>query len=316
MSVPERAAIEILRSLLDTRSRRVLVGIGDDAAVLDQGERRLVWTVDSCVDGVHFDRRWLSLADVGWRSFQAAVSDVAAMGARPLAALSSLTLPPELTRRHLRSLGRGQAAAATVHDCPVAGGNIATGDRLTITTTVIGEARRPVLRSGAIPGQAVYLIGEVGLAAGGLRLLQLSERPRTSRRAQAICLSAWRRPQAQVARGRRVGRFATSAIDLSDGLAGDCGHLAAASSVRVVIELDALTTLIHPALREVAPLLGCTPVELALAGGEDYALLVSAPVRGCPRWMRRVGRTESGSGVVLELPGGKQRSVRGGFEHR
>jgi thiamine-monophosphate kinase len=314
--VPERAAIGLLESLLAARSLAVPVGIGDDAAVVAAQGQRWVWTVDACVEGVHFERRWLSLADVGWRSYQAAVSDVAAMGGQPIAALSSLILPPRMSRRQLQLLGSGQAAAAAEHACPVVGGNIASGDVLSITTTVLGRTPRPLLRSGAKPGQGVYLIGDVGLAAAGLRLLQRPRRPRRALSAQASCLSAWRRPRAQVAAGRGLARVATSAIDVSDGLVGDCQHLAEASGVQIVIEDVALAGVLHSALGPVAELLDTTPRELALVGGEDYALVVTGPSRRRPAWMRRIGRVRSGRGVVLEEADGTTQMLSGGFEHR
>ena len=316
MSVPERAAIGLLESLLAARHRGIPVGIGDDAAVLTTKGRHLVWTVDACVEHVHFDRRWLSMGDIGWRSFQAAISDVAAMGGRPVAALSSLVLPATTTRPQLRALGGGQAEAAAEHGCPVVGGNISAGDVLSITTTVIGNASRPLLRSGARPGQAVYLIGDVGLAAAGLRLLQLARRPRRALAEQATCLTAWRRPRAEVAAVRRVARVATSAIDVSDGLVGDCGHIACASGVQVVIDEAAVEATLSSVLGPVARLLDTTPLELALSGGEDYALVVTAPDRRRPNGMQRIGRICPGDGVVMERKDGSTQRLTGGFEHR
>ncbi len=111
----ERAAIALLSELFaggSSRGRRIEVGIGDDAAVIAPGRDRLVWTVDVCIENVHFDRRFLSLADVGFRSLNSAASDLAAMGAQPLAALSSLVVPSRIAKRELRELGQGQAEAS------------------------------------------------------------------------------------------------------------------------------------------------------------------------------------------------------------
>jgi thiamine-monophosphate kinase len=107
----------------------------------------------------------------------------------------------------------------------------------------------------------------------------------------------------------------TSAIDISDGLSGDCAHLADASGVRIVIEQGALLATLQPDLVTVAPLLGTTPLELALSGGEDYALVVTGPASKATNWMRPIGRVERGRGVALEATDGSMSRLSGGFEH-
>lgn len=318
----EREAIALLEEIFGGGSppgRRVEVGIGDDAAVLAPGRGRLVWTVDVCVERIHFDRRWLSLGDVGFRSLSAAASDVAAMGARPLAALSSLVLPPGLTGRELRELSGGQAEASRELRLPVVGGNISRGSELGVTTTVLGEAAHPLLRSGARAGDELWLVGEVGLARAGLLLLSRGRPMRRSRHAagaQARCVEAWRRPHALLARGQAFQGRAHAAIDLSDGLSADARHLAEASGVRVVIEEPRLFRALPEELAAVEELLGATAVELALEGGEDYALLATGPRAKRPRWARAIGRIEAGAGAVLEAePGRAPQELRGGFDH-
>lgn len=321
----EFEAIELLRGLLEQRTKSVAaVGIGDDAAVLYSRRRRLVWTVDASVEGVHFDRRWLSLEDVGWRSFEAATSDIAAMGARPLAALSSLVVPGGFRARQLRELGAGQSSAARDLGCPVVGGNIARGTALSVTTTVLGEAGAVLLRSGARVGDELWLVGNVGLARAGWQAIERAGpgrarswmRRRTElERAAAMCLEAWRRPRALVRRGLALASRAHAAIDLSDGLGGDAGKLAAASGVRVVVESGALEKAIAAELRVIAHWLGTSATALALRGGEDYALLTCGRARQRPRWARRIGRIERGpAGAVLEGAHG-DRPLGPGFDH-
>jgi thiamine-monophosphate kinase len=298
----------------------VLVGIGDDAAVLRRPSGPLVWTVDSSVEGVHFDLRWLSLADVGARSFHAAVSDVAAMGAAPVAALSSIVLPASLAGAPLGALTRGQAEAAAELRCPIVGGNLSRGGELSVTTTVLGVAKSPLTRAGARPGDEVWLVGDVGLAAAGLAWLA---KPRTrraklegpGRRAVEQCVRAWRRPRALIREGRALASRATAAIDVSDGLAGDVGHLAEASEVLVVLDEGALRATLSPALSLTARLLGEDPLALALRGGEDYALVATGPARSRPRSAVAIGRVERGRGVRLALESGKRRRLGGGFDH-
>jgi thiamine-monophosphate kinase len=303
------------RVLGPARSSAVEVGIGDDAAVIRLGKERLVWTLDASVEGVHFERRWLSLEAVGWRSFQAAASDLAAMGAAPVAALSGLVLPRGSKVREIAALGRGQALAARSLGCALIGGNIARGSELGITTTLLGRARRPLLRSGAEPGHELWLIGDVGLARAGLELLRRGKRAGRSA-AESACIEKWRRPRALLDAGLRLQGRARAAIDLSDGLAGDAAHLGEASHVRVVLDEAALRRSLPAALADVAEQLGRDPLELALEGGEDYALLATGPARRRPPGAVCVGRIEKGRGVFLESAGKRRRALRaGGFDH-
>jgi thiamine-monophosphate kinase len=311
----EREAIALLDRVLGAeRGSGAEVGIGDDAAVIRApAGRRLVWTVDVQVEHVHFERRWLSLEDVGWRSFQAAVSDLAAMGARPLAALSSLVLPPGFARTELARLARGQAAAARCAACPIVGGNLSRGSELGITTSVLGLAKRPLLRSGARAGEEIWLVGAIGLARAGLLLLERKLRARSP--AERACLAAWRRPEALLSRGDGLVRRASSAVDVSDGLAQDVRHLARASGVKLVLEERLVRRALPAELEAVSARLGEDPLALALEGGEDYALLATGPKRLRPRWARKIGRVERGRGVSLERADGRRLVVRGGFDH-
>lgn len=317
----EDAAIAMLAGLFErgaARGRRIELGIGDDAAVVVPGRDRLVWTVDACIDNVHFDRRYLSLADVGFRSLSSAVSDLAAMGATPLAALSSLVLPPRLPERELRELGRGQAEASRELGCPVVGGNISRGSELGVTTTVLGETARPLRRSGALVGDELWIVGDVGLSRAGLLLLSKGRSMQRTRRgadAERRCVEAWRRPRALLARGRALLDRAHASLDVSDGLSRDARHLAEASGVRVVIEQPRLLRALSGDLSRVAELLGKDALSLALEGGEDYALLATGPRAKRPRWARVIGRIEAGAGAVLEQPGRAPRELSGGFDH-
>jgi thiamine-monophosphate kinase len=318
--VTERDVVRTLARLFATGRgrRRPRVGIGDDAAVLGDIGRFPVWTVDTSVEGVHFDRRWLRLDEIGARSFHAAASDLAAMGARPVAALSSLIVP-KAAERDIREIARGQAKASRALGCPIVGGNLARGSQLSVTTTVLGVAPRPLERSGARPGDEVWLVGEVGLAAAGLAWLNRREgAPRLDprqRRAVRACVEAFRAPRALLSEGRRLVGRARAAIDVSDGLASDARHLAEQSRVRVVLERAALEHVLARALVETSALLGKDPLALALTGGEDYALLATGSSRQRPRWARRIGRVERGKGLVLEAPDGTRRPVEGGFDH-
>ncbi len=319
-AAPARGEFALIATLAEelsaVSSRAVEVGIGDDAAVLRVGAERVVVTVDDQVEGVHFDLRWLTMADVGYRALQAAASDLAAMGAAPLAAVASLRVPRGLPEARLRELARGQAEAARELGCPLVGGNVARDSRLSLTTTVLGRVKRPLLRSGARVGDELWLVGEVGLARAGLLLHQ--QRPKLPRRLAAVARqarAAWARPRALVREGRALQGRARAVMDVSDGLSGDIRHLAAASGVKAVIEAARLAALVPKDLAELGDLLGEPGVALALTGGEDYALLATGPRHRRPSGARVVGRIERGRGSELELETGQRMALGSGFDH-
>jgi thiamine-monophosphate kinase len=307
---------ELARELSAVPSRAVEVGIGDDAAVLRLGKERLVVTVDDQVEGVHFDLRWLSTEDVGYRALQAAASDLAAMGAAPLAAVASLRAPRGFPASRLRALARGQAQAARELGCPVVGGNVARDTHLSVTTTVLGRVERPLLRKGGRPGDELWVLGELGLARAGLLLHQL--RPAVPRRLAEVARrarQAWARPRALLAEGRALQGRARAALDVSDGLAGDVRHLADASGVKVVVDAASLAALVSDDLGWLGDLLGEPGVALALNGGEDYALLAAGPRARRPAGAKVIGRLERGRGSELALENGQRFSLAPGFDH-
>lgn len=299
--------IASLHALFGDAPERVRLGIGDDAAVLESPPgAQLVWTIDACVENVHFRRDIASWEDVGVRSLMAAASDLAAMAARPMGALSSLTLPREISDDELLGLARGQQMAASEIASAVVGGNLARGDAVEVHTTLLGWSRAPVRRDGARPGDVVALCGEVGLAAAGLRLLLRDPGFVPRNDDENAALLAWRRPRARIEDGWRCGPVATSLIDLSDGLAQDASHIAEASGVRIDLE-----PVVTDALRHVAGLLEEDPEHLALHGGEDYALLGTFPPGCVPEGFVVVGACSAGKGVWVQ---GRE-VARAGHDH-
>jgi thiamine-monophosphate kinase len=285
--------IELLRKAFDAPSLAgVVVGIGDDAAVLTPGQEPLVWTVDAAVDGVHFRRDLLSFVDLGYRATMAAASDLAAMGAAPRGLLAALVLPQDVGDQELAALAAGQRAAADALGTAILGGNLARGSELSITTTALGAAPRPLTRAGALPGDALWAAGAIGLAAAGLALL-LAGRAPVSVAAHAA-VQRWRRPEALIAAGIAARGWAHAAIDVSDGLAQDVGHLARAGGVDAILDAGAI---VSPALREAAAELGEDPLELALHGGEDYALIVAAPEGAGIPGFTRIGSIPPSAGT-------------------
>jgi thiamine-monophosphate kinase len=313
----ERGRIAMLARILETRaagsSAGVEVGMGDDAAVLvaSHAPSRLVWTVDEQVERVHFRRDLVSWKGIGWRSFMAAASDLAAMGALPWCALCALVLPDDLDDAALKDIAHGQREAAEAIGSPVVGGNLSRGPAghgLSIATTLLGTCERAVERRGARAGDGVWMAGHVGRAAAGLKAL---ERRIVDSARLGPAVAAWRTPRALVAEGRAMAAVAHAAIDVSDGLARDAGHLADASEVCIVLDEPAL--LADAALGAAAAALGEDALDLALHGGEDYALVVASrvPVPG----FRRIGEVRDGSGLVLRGADGERKIAPEGYDH-
>jgi thiamine-monophosphate kinase len=239
----------------------VVLGIGDDAAVLrpPRGED-LVLTVDAVVEGVHFDRRFAP-GDVGWKALAVNLSDLAAMGARPLWALCALAVPRGADAAVLARVGRGLARCARAHGVALAGGNVTRARELSLTVTAVGSAPpgAALTRAGASPGDVVLVSGTLGEAARGL-----GPRPRP------CCARRQRRPEPRVALGLALRGVASACLDVSDGLLQDLGHLCRASRVGAEVRLSRL------------PVRHATPEEAAV-GGEDYELLFTVSPRRLPR---------------------------------
>jgi thiamine-monophosphate kinase len=308
-----------LRQSAHPRPAGETVGPGDDCAVV-VGERIAI-SCDMSVEGVHFRREWLSPEEIGWRATSAALSDLAAVAARPIGVLASCALPDADAGEFAVRLMTGVRAAAER-----AGGGILGGDLtrspgpLVLDVTVIGEARSPILRSGARAGDEVWVTGSLGGSSYAVATLLENRRPPPEARIR------FARPSPRIGEALwLLERIAlTSLIDISDGLAGDVGHVAAASGVAIV--LDRTTIPVDPCL----PAASLSPEErlrYALTGGEDYELcLTAAPgalmaSRGAFEAefgiaLSRVGRVEAGRGVFWGNPDrGRTPLDIGGFQH-
>ena len=250
---------DVIRELLLRWGDRAR-GIGDDAAVLDvpAGER-LVVSTDGSVEGEHFRRGWLTPAEIGYRATTAALSDLAAMAATPLGILVAIALP-ETWRAELGALADGIGEAAAGAGAPIVGGDITRGTHLAITLTVLGSAPRPLMRSGARAGDRVHVTGRFGGPARALAALTRGKAPDPAARER------FAHPIARIREARWLAAHgATCAIDVSDGLVADAGHLAAASGMRIVLHLDRI------------PVIGGADQRDAAGSGEEYELLVALP---------------------------------------
>jgi thiamine-monophosphate kinase len=298
----------------------VVVGPGDDAAVIEPERGALdVLTTDAQVEGVHFDRRFVPATAIGHRALAVNLSDLAAMGARPRAALLSLVLPDTLDVAELDGILGGLTALAARHRVALIGGNITRSPgplMIDVTATGSVRPRRILRRAGARPGDEVYVTGSVGDAAAGLQQLQ------TSATATGPCVDRYIRPEPRVKAGAMLGsnRAATSCIDLSDGLADGVRQLATAGGYGIAIDGDAL-----PITDAARAHFGAGALTAALAGGDDYELLftVRPTQRGRLRGVRRglgdlaitkIGVVTKEPGVVLREASGT-RALPAGFEH-
>jgi thiamine-monophosphate kinase len=278
------------------------LGVGDDAAVLHD-PRPLVVTVDAAVEGVHFRRDLLGLEDASARACEAAMSDVAAMGATLDGAgcglLLAWTLPADLDDADLLALARGAERAARRVGTRVVGGNLSAGPALSLTTTVLGRCDGPPLRRDtARAGDVVAVSGPLGLAARGLRALLAGV-------VDGEAVRAWRHPRARLDLGSQLAPIATACIDVSDGLALDAARLADASRVRLDLDLTALRALVSSDVRD----------DDILHGGEDYELLATGPEQAFPRGWHRIGRVCAGEGVWAGAEGEPQRLSPRGWDH-
>jgi thiamine-monophosphate kinase len=257
----------------------VVLGIGDDCAVL-QPQTGMDWviTTDTQVEDVHFRRAWLTPYQIGWRAMAVNLSDIAAMGAQPFGALAALALPVATEAAFFDQLLEGLCDLGLRSQCPLIGGNLARDPtHLSLTLTVLGHVPRDqsVLRGGASAGDEIWVSGRLGGSSAGLRTFL-----HTISLADPVCTALRRRytqpqPRVREALFLRASGCLTSMIDLSDGLAGDLGHLCEESGVGAQIVAAALP--LEAGVREVAEVLGEDPLELALRGGEDFELCCTAP---------------------------------------
>jgi thiamine-monophosphate kinase len=299
-------------------STSVEVGIGDDCAVLRLPSRSLHVSTDACIENVHYRSSWLTKRELAKKAMGAALSDLAAMGARPHSAVCHLTVPRGTTKRELADFGRGQREFCAEYGCELVGGNISSGETFDVVTTVFGtgaEGRSPLLRSGAQVGDEVWLVGRVGLATLGLRLLSSKKRITVARRAKREAITAFKSPRPLVREGEALARVAHAALDVSDGLVGDAGHLARSSQVRVILERATILNLFDDATCKLALALGVDPADALLFGGEDYALLATGPSRRRPRFAVSIGRIDAGRSGVYLHDGSRLRELRGGYQH-
>lgn len=253
------------------QGEHVLLGPGDDAAVVAVPDGRVVVSTDLLVDTRHFRRDWVEAVDIGRRAAAQNLSDINAMGGRATALTVGLAAPADLPAAWALELADGIAEEAGLVGASIVGGDLTRADQVMIAVTVLGVVEgEPVRRSGAAPGDIVAIAGRQGWAAGGLAVLGRGFRsPR-------VLVEAYRRPQPPYAAGAQaLSAGATAMIDISDGLLADVGHIAEASGVAVDIRSSGFE--VAEPLQAVGAALGADPMQFILSGGDDHALVATFP---------------------------------------
>jgi thiamine-monophosphate kinase len=294
---------------LADNSPGVVVGAGDDAAVVVAADGRVVITVDMVVEGKHFRQDWSTPIDVGRKAAAASLADVAAMGARPTSLVVGFGAPADLPVAWAVACTAGLREEAAQVGAVLVGGDVVESPQIVISVTALGdlEGRAPVLRSGARPGDLVAVAGRIGWSAAGLALLSRGFR------SPKVLVDAHRFPQPPYGAGiAAADAGATSMIDVSDGLVADARHVAEASGV--TIDIDTSGWEIPDPMQAAAAAYNVNPIEWMLSGGEDHALLATFPAgASLPDGFTIVGAVSAGEPVVKV--DGVARDAGGGHRH-
>ena len=340
----EARILRVIREALDQEQKRpaagadpVLLGIGDDAAVLDLTQNPTVLSIDTQDEGHDYHLRWPSGYEtrgfeLGWKSAAQNLADIAAMGARPVALLISLTLTPRQDLEFIADIARGYAVACRelgAPECRVVGGDLGRGERLSATVTAVGAAGDRVLRrDGARPGDRMILMGTVGRAAAGLDLLLRSDTTawgpvpqegtghREGSGLEDLAASQLRPCPPLAAAEQLIEAGARACLDVSDGLLRDAGRIAEASGVRADLDPRALRELAEP-LHQAGQELGEDPLKWVLTGGEDHGLLAALPPdRPLPEGARAIGSwREADESIGPVSIGGRAPETTLGWDH-
>ncbi len=275
----EFGLIEKFKKLFPARDRRTRLGIGDDAAVLALGNENLLFTCDGVMENVHFSLDYFSFFDVGWRLACGNLSDIAAMGGKPLAAIITLGVRKGISEKNILKTYQGISAMLSKFNCSIVGGDIVRSKEFFLDMAMLGTAgKRVFTRSGARPGELVVVTGELGRSLLGFKLLS-----KTRKRTMSVLTEKHLRPHPRLlesdflASRVKVGAM----IDISDGLSSELHHLREQNGAGFEIEEERLP--LHPALVKKARELGLSATELALNSGEEYELLFTCPVSEAKR---------------------------------
>ena len=324
--IGEFRVISSIRSDLKDFQKEVIVGIGDDTAAIEvSGKKLLLFTSDSLVEDVHFKWDYTSPFQVGWKALVVAISDVAAVGGNPTHCLVSLALPSDTERNLVREVYRGLKKAASKYRVGIVGGDTVRAPSFIITVSLLGEVKREniVLRSGAKPGDLIYVTGQLGSSGAGLACLK-APNGKVKPKIRQFLIKKHLIPSPRLVEGQKIAssQIATSMIDLSDGLASDLHRLTEESKVGAVLWEDEFP--IALATEQLAKVMGKSLLEWILYGGEDYELLFTVPPNKKEKLKQTLGFphtligeiADRDQGIYLKKREGKRTKIEnGGYNH-
>lgn len=302
--------IDILHRQLETRSNIVKLGIGDDACVLNDGT---VISVDSFVEGIHFQLEYFDHYTLGRRLMAAALSDLAAMAAEPAVSLVSIMLRPETKLNAIKGFYRGMNELCQSFNCPIVGGDTDTSSVFAVSIVVVGKTKNPTLRSAGQPGDGLYITGYPGLSEAG----RLAIKNRFSRARFKEAISRHLTPMPRIREALKMRKRIRAMIDTSDGLSTDAFHLSVESKVRIVIDWEKVP--VHQEVQELARILRLDLKEFILSSGEDFELLFTSP-RILPNKIgalkiTAIGYVTKGRGLFMKVGKRIRKIEPSGYEH-
>ncbi|WP_457641225.1 thiamine-phosphate kinase [Persephonella sp.] len=305
--------IDKLTEILTINDPDVIVGFGDDCACVNINGKLTIFTNDIQLEGHHFLRDRISPEDLGWKLVSVNVSDIVACGGVPKWGLISIGLPADTDFGYVEKVYHGINEALEFYKFSVIGGNTTSSEKILLDFFLTGETKRFVSRSDAKEGQYIYLSGHTGLSRAGLELLMMDKKNYEDFELELIKNHV--KPKARVDIQPVIERYAECCIDISDGLAGDIGHIEKMSGVKIVIQKDKLP--VSEILEKYCKKYGKDPYEYILYGGEDYQLVFTVNhenskfIQNC----FQIGYTEKGSGLFLKDKGREIPIKEKGFEH-
>ncbi len=313
--IGEFELIDRLSNLLPINDKDVIVGFGDDTACVNVNGKLLLLTGDIQVEHVHFIKSKINPKDLGWKLVSSNVSDVVACGGVPRWGLISIALPKNTDYKYVEDVYLGIKEALDYYKMFIVGGNTSSSSEMIFDLFLVGETERFVSRSSAKEGQNLYVSGYFGLSKAGLELLLMDKDVYEDWELQLIAEHT--KPVARIDLQKLIQNYASSCIDVSDGLAGDLGHISDMSRVKIVIEKEKLK--IHPNLRKFCDKYDKNPYHYILYGGEDYQLAFTVD-KGKEEYLNlndvyKIGYVEKGNGVYLKTEKEFFHLKEKGFEH-
>lgn len=286
----ELSLIRFIRKKFPKKRKEILKGIGDDAMVFRNG---FVISTDSFFENIHFDLKYFSMYALGYHTMAASLSDLAAMGALPVCCLVSLNLTKNIGVKEIEQLYNGFEKMAKRYKFDIAGGDIVTSPGFGMTMTVIGRTRKSLMRSGAKPGQALFITNFLGLAEVGRSVLKYN----LPQKEYQDAVNKHLFPEPRINEAQSIKQYATSCIDTSDGLSTDVIHLAEESRVKIVIDSEHIP--IHSEVGEFCSIKKIDPLQFILSAGEDFELLFTA--RRLPGGRSQIPRNKSQAPKISRL---------------